>query len=172
MKFAILGLSIVLFLLPAIAADAPTELSLMDGSKIKGKVTSSNGAEVTVMSDFGVFRIPVEKLTPESRQSVTQSTKPDTDSLLRRISELEAKVAQLQQENESLRKQVVTTPVPAYRPSGTQSLKPSGASSGQSSGLQYTMSSTGKRHNSHCRYFGTGRACGPTDGVACKICGG
>ena len=34
--------------------------------------------------------------------------------------------------------------------------------------LSYTISSTGKRHNSRCRYYGSGRPCGPTDGVACN----
>ena len=36
------------------------------------------------------------------------------------------------------------------------------------------LSSSGKRHNSGCRYFKTskGRACGAGDGVACKVCGG
>lgn len=37
---------------------------------------------------------------------------------------------------------------------------------------RWTISSTGKRHNSGCRYYGKGSACGPTAGVACKICGG
>jgi hypothetical protein len=34
--------------------------------------------------------------------------------------------------------------------------------------------SSGKRHNSHCRYFKTteGRLCGPDEGKACKLCGG
>jgi phosphatidylserine/phosphatidylglycerophosphate/cardiolipin synthase-like enzyme len=38
----------------------------------------------------------------------------------------------------------------------------------------YWMSGTGKRHNSHCRYYhtGNGHECSPNDGVACKICGG
>ena len=30
----------------------------------------------------------------------------------------------------------------------------------------------GRRYNSRCRYYGRGRLCGPTDGIACKICGG
>lgn len=34
--------------------------------------------------------------------------------------------------------------------------------------------SSGKRHNSSCRYFknGDGRPCTATEGTACKICGG
>ncbi|WP_156345259.1 hypothetical protein [Verrucomicrobium spinosum] len=37
---------------------------------------------------------------------------------------------------------------------------------------RWTISSTGKRHNSNCRYYGRGSSCGPTAGIACKICGG
>jgi hypothetical protein len=38
----------------------------------------------------------------------------------------------------------------------------------------WMTSSSGKRHNNKCRYYGTstGRQCGPGEGTACKICGG
>lgn len=172
MKSILLVLSLLLCVLPAFGADSPVDLSLLDGSRIKGKIMSSNGSEVTVMSDIGVLRIALDKLTPESRQSIELTTKPDTASLLRRIAELEAKITQLQQENENLRRQALGSPSPTYRPSGVSSFTPSGTTIKPSSGVSYTISSTGKRHNSNCRYFGTGRSCGPTDGVACKICGG
>jgi hypothetical protein len=44
----------------------------------------------------------------------------------------------------------------------------------ESDGKSRCISSTGKRHNSSCRYYGTGKCkpCGPKDGVACKVCGG
>ena len=156
------------------AADTPMDISLVDGSKLKGRVMSSTAAEVTVMTDFGVVRLPLDKLSPESRQAVTVGSKPDTEALLRRIAELEAKVQQLQQENETLRRQVVSAPTPTYRPpSGSNSFTPSSTTpQPPSSGVSHVISSTGKRHNSGCRFFGSGRPCGPTDGVACKICGG
>lgn len=147
------------------ASDVSTELSLQDGSRIKGRVMSTSASEVTVLSDFGVFRIPLEKLTAESRASLTQAGKPDVDALLRRIAELEGKVAQLQQENDALRLRATQSP-------GASSSARSMAPSEQSTGLQYSVSSTGKRHNSRCRYFSSGRPAGPTDGVARKICGG
>lgn len=153
-----------------------TELLLNDGSKIKGRVMAVTASEVTVMADFGVLRIDLAKLTPESRAKLSEANKPDTDALLRRVAELEAKVSQLQQENEQLRRQVVSgsSTTPAYRPptTGVQSLTSSGGSSEPSAATQYTISSTGKRHRAGCRYFGSGRSCGPTDGIACKICGG
>jgi hypothetical protein len=169
-------LSIITFVLlcisSSIAADTPMDIGLMDGSKIKGRVVSTTASEVTVMSDLGVFRIPLEKLTIESRQAITSGSKPDVDALLKRIAELEGKVSQLQQENETLRRQAVATPTQAYRPSEASSLTPSGSSTKATTAGSYSLSSTGKRHNSGCRYFGSGRSCGATEGTACKICGG
>jgi hypothetical protein len=172
MKSILLYVCLVLGALTSFGADTPIEINLLDGSRIKGRVMSATASELTFMTDFGVSRIPLEKLTPESKLAVTQGAKPDVDALLRRVSELEARVSQLQQENESLRRQAVATPTPTYRPpSGAQSLTPQGSTQ-PSAGVSHTISSTGKRHNSGCRYFGSGRSCGPTDGIACKICGG
>ncbi len=171
MKFILLYFCLVLGALTSFGADTPIEINLLDGSRIKGRVMSATASEITFMTDFGVSRIPLEKLTPESKQAVTMGAKPDVDALLRRVAELEAKVSQLQQENESLRRQAVATPT--YRPpSGAQSLTPQGSTTQPAAGVSHTISSTGKRHNSGCRYFGSGRSCGPTDGIACKICGG
>lgn len=151
------------------AAEVMSELLLKDGSRLKGRVVSTTDTEATVMSDFGVLRIALDKLTPESRASLLAQYKPDPESMLRRIKELEAQVAQLQQENANLRRQAVAnTPSPV--PSRTQSLTPQLPAS--ESGMAYTISSTGKRHNSGCRYFRGGRACGPNEGIGCKICGG
>jgi hypothetical protein len=38
--------------------------------------------------------------------------------------------------------------------------------------LRYTISSTGKRHNSTCRFYGKGRSASKKEGIACKVCGG
>ncbi len=173
MKSVLLYVCLILGALTAFGADTPIEINLLDGSRIKGRVMSSTASEITFMTDFGVSRIPLEKLTAESRQAVAQGAKPDVEALLRRVAELEAKVSQLQQENESLRRQTVASPTPAYRPpTGAQSLTPPGSTTQPAAGASHTISSTGKRHNSGCRYFGTGRSCGATDGIACKICGG
>ncbi len=56
-------------------------------------------------------------------------------------------------------------PAPAVAPEGK----------GQETEKQFWItSSSGKRHNSSCRYYenSKGHHCGPNDGVACKICGG
>jgi hypothetical protein len=172
MKSILLYVCLVLGALTSFGSDTPIELNLLDGSRIKGRVMSATASEVTFMTDFGVSRIPLEKLTPESKQAVTMGAKPDVDALLRRVSELEAKVSQLQQENESLRRQAVATTPSNRSPSRAQSLTPQGSTTQPAAGASHTISSTGKRHNSGCRYFVVGRACGPTDGIACKICGG
>ncbi len=133
---------------------------------------SSNFSEVTVMSDLGVFRIPLEKLAPESKKAITAGSKPDVDALLKRIAELEGKVSQLQQENETLRRQALGSPAQSYRPSNASSFAPSATSPQPTVSGSYSLSTTGKRHNSGCRYFSSGRSCGSTDGIACKLCGG
>ncbi len=64
----------------------------------------------------------------------------------------------------------VTTPAPRPSPA----VKPSPSREKDSEAGDYWLSSTGKRHNSSCRYYKSakGRACGPKDGTACKTCGG
>ena len=64
----------------------------------------------------------------------------------------------------------VTTPAPRPSPA----VKPSPSREKESEAGDYWLSSTGKRHNSLCRYYKSakGRACGPKDGTACKTCGG
>jgi hypothetical protein len=181
--FLPLILFLVLLAIPAVAGQETMDLLLNDGSRIKGRVMSVTASEVTVMSDFGVLRLDLQKLTAETRARLAEANRPDSTALLQRIAELEAKVSQLQQENEQLRRGVLaaSTPArtPAYTPSpvaGVRNLSPgsgAGASSTETpTASRWTISSTGKRHNSGCRYYGSGRSCGPGDGVACKICGG
>ena len=57
-----------------------------------------------------------------------------------------------------------------------KSSKNSGAAvnSGQETGY-WINNKSHIRHNKTCRYYGkgqNGRSCGPTDGKACKVCGG
>lgn len=173
MKLFLLYISALFCSVSSFGADSLGEISLLDGSRIKGRVVSTSASEVTVMSDIGLLRIALDKLTPESRQSIVQTTKPDTEALLRHIAELEAKITQLQQENENLRKQALSAPAPAAPSAGTQSPVPSGPLiPGAANALQYSLSSSGKRHNSGCRFFDSGKACKLNEGMPCKICGG
>ena len=96
-----------------------------------------------------------------------------------KIAELEKTIVALRSDNAALRAQLAALTTKQSqaiaRPRTTDSASPSvtAASQSDSAGV-YWMSGTGKRHNKNCRYFGTGRghACGPNEGVACKICGG
>ncbi len=109
------------------------------------------------------------------------------------LEKLKSENESLKQENQVLRKLVfekqssapvqpvssptpssVSTPPPPPVPSTPSPArvvppKPSSAA------VEYWITtSSGKRHNSGCRYFGTsrGRPGGATEGTACKICGG
>lgn len=151
---------------------APVSLALRDGSVLKGEVTSVTPAEVVVTTEFGVIRVPVPKLTEEAKKLVGVDKPPTPAQYEARIAQLEARIKSLEVEN-GLRRQATTsapsaTPRPSLRPS---SLTPESAPKPAATG-SHTISSTGKRHNSGCRYYGTGRACGASEGIACKVCGG
>jgi hypothetical protein len=112
-------------------------------------------------------------------------------ALQQQIQKLKAENETLKQENQVLRKlvfekqspaQTVAEPQAVTQPQATTksaarvppaSYRQPAASSTAQQGYWLTTSSN-KRHNSSCRYYGTtkGRSCGPNDGIACKICGG
>ncbi len=71
MKSILMYACLVLGALTSFGAATPIETNLLDGSRIKGRVMSATASEVTFKTDFGVSRIPLEKLTPESKQEVT-----------------------------------------------------------------------------------------------------
>ncbi|WAC18690.1 hypothetical protein OVA24_15780 [Luteolibacter sp. SL250] len=94
-----------------------------------------------------------------------QTASGSGDAALRaKIAELEGALRKLQAENALLRKQLAEpeTAKPAEAPA---KILPDGAR---------WISTTGKRHNSSCRYFGQGkgRAGKQGEGVPCKVCGG
>lgn len=94
----------------------------------------------------------------------------DREALLKRIQELEAIVAKIRGENEALRKQAGVTEGPEPVVTGVK-MKP--AVKALPTGARW-VTSTGKRHNSNCRYYGKGggHAAKADEGVACKVCGG
>jgi len=118
----------------------------------------------------------------------------ETDSLTeirQQLEKLKSENAALKQENQVLRKlvfekqsstptQPVSSPTPSSvsTPPPTAPYTPSPARvvpSKPSSAVEYWITtSSGKRHNSGCRYFQTsrGRPGEATEGTACKICGG
>jgi cell shape-determining protein MreC len=169
---------ILLLVSVATALSAPITLELSGGSVIKGDLISWNGQQAVVKAEFGSMTFKRDQLSQATLQRL-ELLSGDPQKLLARISELEATVESLRKDNAALRQQlqIVTTtqsrsPAPAISREVTPRANSFTPSVSAPTGLSYTISSTGKRHNSRCRYYGSGRPCGPTDGIPCKICGG
>jgi hypothetical protein len=159
-------------LLLATAHAAPVSIELSGGSVINGELLSWNGKEAQVKAEFGTMTLKREQLSQKALDRLDLQS-GDPQKLAAKVSELEATVASLRRDNAALRQQLAQAPAsqPATPTSSGAASRPS-APAVEKSGLSYSRSSTGKRHNSNCRYFGSGSPCGPNDGIACKICGG
>ena len=98
------------------------------------------------------------------------------------VQKLKTENEALKQENQVLRKLVFErqgavqspTQTPPPNPSGVVVSPPQQPAKSAVEKSYWMTSSSGKRHNNRCRYYGTskGRQCGPTEGTACKVCGG
>ena len=124
---------------------------------------------------------PVPK-GPETRGDL-QKIHESLDQLREEHAKLKKENAQLRRENQQLRRLLADKREPgasAAAPTNTVGVGQTSLSANESgaeadSQLTYWFSTTsGKRHNSRCRYFSTteGRRCGPEEGKACKLCGG
>ena len=101
----------------------------------------------------------------------------DSQKLVTRITELEAIVESLRKDNAALRQQLQAATAARLAPPAPAATMPvraisSTANAPAQDSLSYTVRSTGKRHNSRCRYYGSGRPAGPNKGIPSKICGG
>ena len=188
MRFLALSIFLTVFPLPSLvvgqveASRKPVKLQLVEGDSITGTISGVKDGSVSVITDYGVIRVPVTRLTEASRKELGISSTATVEQLQKRVTELEALVERLRAENSDQRKQQASTlspsPAPATRIQslvGSEgSAPPTAAPAPPASGTSSWISSTGKRHNSRCRYFGTGkgRAGAASEGVACKICGG
>jgi len=91
---------------------------------------------------------------------------PGDAALRAKIAQLESALRKLQEENALLRKQLAEPERKVAKPAEMPAkILPDGAR---------WISSTGKRHNAGCRYYGKGegRTAKEGEGVACKVCGG
>jgi hypothetical protein len=154
--------------------DAPSTkvtIKLLSGEVMTGTAGAVRDGSLSLTTEYGPIRIPVEKLSVESKTKLGIGKEVDAEGLRTRIRELEDLVARLREENASLRRGVAPAIQPAVGGAAGARATPSSPSSADSGG--YRISSTGKRHNSRCRYFNSaGRAGSANEGVACKICGG
>ena len=170
-------MTLLKYILPAVllatVQAAPVSLELSGGSVINGELISWNGKEALVKAEFGTTTLKREQLSQKALDRLDLQS-GDPQKLAAKITELEATVASLRRDNAALRQQLSQAPAATQPAPGANSpavTRPS-ATASEKSGLSYSLSSTGKRHNSNCRYFGSGKPCGPNDGVACKVCGG
>lgn len=190
MKRFLLSLLLAAFVLPQLSygqtgtEKKPTKLQLVDGDSITGTVSGVRDGSVSVITDYGVIRVPLTRLTEASRNEVSPASPATVEQLSKRVVELETLVERLRSENSELRKQQAAahiaparvqplvsggnTAAPARVQAPTPTTKPA------ASGASFWISDSGKRHNSGCRYFQNCKGHGGTagDGVACKICGG
>jgi hypothetical protein len=148
-------------------------IKLTSGEVMSGAVGSVKDGSLSLITEYGPVRIPLEKISPESKAKLGISGEAaNAAALTARIRELEALVERLREENAMLRR-AGASPV-AANPAVSRVTQSSGASAENPGvGMGYRISSTGKRHNSRCRYYNSaGRAGTASEGVACKVCGG
>ena len=140
---------------------------------------------VALLYIFSVFLCNNIFAEPEESQKIKE--------ILQQLEKLNSENESLKQENQVLRKLVFekqsSAPAQPVSPPTTSSVVPSTPSAAptspspvrlapskpSSAAVEYWITtSSGKRHNSGCRYFQTsrGRPGGSTEGTACKICGG
>lgn len=123
---------------------------------------------------------------PEARDEL-QRIREGVSQIREENAKLKEENAQLRKENQQLRRLLAdkvegnpVTPPATNSVTEVQTNQVGGARTNQATAevesqlTHWFTTSSGKRHNSHCRYFKTteGRLCGPDEGKACKLCGG
>jgi hypothetical protein len=169
MMLAVAGWLSMTLVAPAQVAEKTT-IKLVGGEIMTGTAGEVKDGALSLITEYGPVRIPVEKISPESRVKLGISgDAANSAALAARVRELEVLVAKLREENATLRRTAASAQAV---PPAVDRVVPAPAPA-VASGEAYRMSSTGKRHNSRCRYYNSsGRACKAGEGVACKICGG
>lgn len=148
-------------------------IKLVSGEVMSGTVGAVKNGSLSLITEYGPVRIPLEKISPESKAKLGISgDAANATALAARVRELEALVERLREENAMLRRAGAS---PAAVAPAVSRVTPASVASAENpvAGTGYRISSTGKRHNSRCRYYNSnGRAGTANEGVACKVCGG
>ncbi len=179
-------------------AENTTRIELTNSTAMFGTILTKSASGITFKTlDGSVYKIGRNLLTNQTitalglpdKQSATSTlstptpstttTTDDAASLRQKNADLEQTITALRNDNAQIREQLralsgkSSTAVP-NSPTATQRPPVNSNSTNLDQSQAYWISSTGKRHNKNCRYYGTGRGrpCGPNDGVPCKICGG
>ena len=98
----------------------------------------------------------------EAGGSASPGKEAEIDSAGSDLAKLRREVDRLRKANQSLRRRLVAARENDAPPDGDGPT------------LRYSRSSSGKRHNSSCRYYDPSpeAQCGKDDGTPCKVCGG
>ena len=175
MKTPCLVLATIVWLAVALSGfgqDAPATkvtIKLVSGEVMTGTTGAVRDGSLPLVTEYGPVRIPVDKLSVETKTKLGIGKEADAEGLRTRVRELEDLVARLREENASLRRGAA----PAIQPAVNGAAAGGRVTPSATDGGEYRISSTGKRHNSRCRYYNSaGRAGSANEGVACKICGG
>lgn len=180
-------IAVLLLCSPLLSMAAPVTLELHGGSTFKGELIKWDGETAHLKAEFGEISLKKVQLTQKSIDMLTTQS-GDTSGLRARVVELEKTVESLMRDNAALRVQLQGQkgPAQAVAPETTSGLSrlsapvaettktASSQTTSSASDASYWISSTGKRHNSNCRYFKTSKGAPGSagQGTACKICGG
>jgi len=108
-------------------------------------------------------------------QSVTEKTLSDRLQVLEdTVVKLQKENDLLRKENQALRKALQKQNTGSGQTSSLESTKPPPKEQPVAPDNEFWLSSSGRRHNSRCRYFktGEGKICTKDEGEPCKVCGG
>jgi hypothetical protein len=117
---------------------------------------------------------------PQKIQEEVDQLRTSHDKLREEYSRLREENNQLRKENQALRLLLAERIEPASSGSSTNSTNVTLSATNRltpeaiQSMTNWLTASSGKRHNSRCRYFKitAGRFCGSDEGAPCKLCGG
>jgi septal ring factor EnvC (AmiA/AmiB activator) len=137
------------------------------------------GKYFLLAGSLGLLCVSPLQAQKEEDSGVPAESVLDEEALIKRIQELEAILKRVKAENASLRKQlgaaIATGDIPAAEADEAAEKKPAKIQPAKilPEGTRW-VTSTGKRHNAKCRYYGKGEGhtAKPGEGAACKVCGG